>query len=58
MKQCTKRNFGNFEDKPCEPKLKVLKSDMQRQQNVFTVANKSSEVVVCASFALLQITAK
>jgi hypothetical protein len=41
-----------------EDKLKNLKSDLQKQQNIFTVATKSNEVAVHASFAISQIIAK
>jgi len=47
--------LSHLESKLKEDKFIVLKSDLQRQQNVFTVANKSSEAAV---YANLQIIAK
>jgi hypothetical protein len=53
-----KDTFGVLEGKLREDNLKNLKSDMKRQQNIFTVATKSNEAAVHASFAISQITAK
>jgi hypothetical protein len=53
-----KDTFGVLEGKLREDKLKNLKSDLQRQQNIFTVATKSNEAAVHASFAISQIIAK
>jgi hypothetical protein len=53
-----KDKFGVLEGKPREAKLKNLKSDLQRQQNIFNVATKSNEAKVHASFAISQIIAK
>jgi hypothetical protein len=53
-----KDKFGVLEVKLREDKLKNLKSDVQRQQNIFTVTTKSKEAAVHASFANLQIIAK
>jgi hypothetical protein len=50
--------FGVLEGKLREDKLKNLKYDLQRQQNIFTVATKSNEAAVHASFAISQIIAK
>jgi hypothetical protein len=50
--------FGVLEGKLREDKLKNLKSDLQRQQNIFTVATKSNEAAVHASFAVSQIITK
>jgi hypothetical protein len=50
-------NFGVLEGKLREDKSKKLKSDLQRQQNIFTVATKSNEAAVHASFAISEITA-
>jgi hypothetical protein len=41
-----------------EGKLKNLKSNLQRQQNIFTVAIKSNEAAVHVNFAISQIIAK
>jgi hypothetical protein len=38
--------------------LKNLKSDLQRHQNIFTVATKSNEATAHARFAVSQIIAK
>jgi hypothetical protein len=53
-----KDKFGVLEGKLREDKLKNLKSDLKRQQNMFTVATKSNEAAVHASFAISQIFAK
>jgi hypothetical protein len=53
-----KHKFGILEGKLRQGKLKNLKSDLQRQQNIFTVATKSNEAAVHASFAISQINAK
>jgi phosphopantetheinyl transferase (holo-ACP synthase) len=53
-----KDKFGVLEGKLGEHKLKNLKSDLQRQQNIFTVSTKSNEAAIHASFAISQITAK
>jgi hypothetical protein len=53
-----KDKFCVLEGKLREDKLKNLKSDLQRQQNIFTVATKSNEATVHASFAISQIIAK
>jgi hypothetical protein len=50
--------FGVLEAKLREDKLENLKSDLQRQQNIVTVATKSNEAAVHASFAISQIIAK
>jgi hypothetical protein len=52
-----KEKFGRLEGKLTEDKFNVLKSDLQWQHNALTVANKSSEASVYASFALSKITA-
>jgi hypothetical protein len=52
-----KDTLGVFEGKLREDKLKNLKSNLQRQQNIFTVATKSNEAAVHASFATSQIIA-
>jgi hypothetical protein len=53
-----KEKFGHVEGKLKENKFNVLKSDLQRQQKVFTIASKSSEAMAYASLTLLQRTAK
>jgi hypothetical protein len=53
-----KDKFGVLEGKLREAKLKNLKSDLQRQQNIFNVATKLNEAIVHASFAISQIIAK
>jgi hypothetical protein len=53
-----KDKFGVLEGKLREDKLKNLKSDLQQQQNIFTVAAKSNETAVHASFAISQIIAE
>jgi hypothetical protein len=53
-----KDKFGVFEGKLREDKLKNLKSDLQQQQNIFTIATKSNEAAVHASFVISQIIAK
>jgi hypothetical protein len=53
-----KDKFGVLEGKLREDKLKNLKSHLQRQQNIFTVATKSNKAAVHAGFAISQITAK
>jgi hypothetical protein len=50
--------FGVLEGKLREDKLKNLKYDLQRQENIFYVATKSNEAAVHASFAVSQIIAK
>ncbi|XP_017770200.1 PREDICTED: general transcription factor II-I repeat domain-containing protein 2-like [Nicrophorus vespilloides] len=50
--------YDVFEGKLREEKLKKLKLDMQRQQNIFTVATKSNDAAIHASFAVSQIIAK
>jgi hypothetical protein len=47
--------FGVLEGKVKEDKLKNHKCGFQLQQNVFTVANKTVEAAVQASFIMLQI---
>jgi hypothetical protein len=53
-----KDTFGVLEGKPREDKLKNLKSDLQRQQIIVTVATKSNEAAVHASFVISQIAKK
>jgi hypothetical protein len=53
-----KDKFGVLEVELREDKLKNLKSDLQQQQNIFTVVTKSNEAAVNASFAISQIIAK
>jgi hypothetical protein len=53
-----KDKFGVPEEKLREDKLNNLKSDLQRQQNTFTVATKSNEAAIHASFAISQIILK
>jgi hypothetical protein len=53
-----KNKFGVLELKLREDKLRNLKSDLQRQQNIFTAATKSDEAVIHANFAISQIIAK
>lgn len=53
-----KDKYGVIEAKLREDKLKNLKSNLQWQQNRFTVATKSHEVAVVASLAISQSTAK
>jgi hypothetical protein len=53
-----KEMFGVLEVRLRENKLKNLKSDLQRQQNIFTVTAKSNGAAVHASFANSQIIAK
>jgi hypothetical protein len=53
-----KDKFGVLAGKLREDKLKNLKSDLQRQQNIFTVSTKSNDAAVHASFAISQIIAK
>jgi hypothetical protein len=40
------KKFGHFEGKVREDEFSHLKSVLQRQQNLFTMANKSSEAEV------------
>jgi hypothetical protein len=49
-----KDKFGVLEGRLRENKLKNLKCDLQRQQNVFTVATKTNEAAVQASFIISQ----
>jgi hypothetical protein len=53
-----KDRFGVLEGNLREDKLKNLKSDLQQQQNIFTVAAKSNEAAVHASFVISQIVTK
>jgi hypothetical protein len=52
-----KEKFDDLEGKVREDKFNLLKSDLQRKQNEFTVANKSNEAAVYSSFSLSQIIA-
>jgi hypothetical protein len=53
-----KDKFGVLEGMLRENKLKNLKCDLQRQQNILTVATKTNEVAVQASVIISQIIAK
>jgi hypothetical protein len=53
-----KEKSDHIEDKLRENKFIFLKLCLQQQQNIFTVANKSSETAVYSSFAVSQIIAK
>jgi hypothetical protein len=53
-----KDKFGVPEGRLRENKLKNLKCDLQRQQNMFTVTTKTNEAAVQASFIISQIIAK
>jgi hypothetical protein len=53
-----KDNFGVLEGRLKEDKSKNLKCDLQQRQNVFTVATKTNEAALQASFVISQITAK
>jgi hypothetical protein len=53
-----KDKFGVLEGKLREDKLKNLKSDLQRQKNIFNAATKSNEAAVHSSFYISQIIAK
>jgi hypothetical protein len=53
-----KDKFGVLEGRLRENKLKNLKCDLQRQQNIFTVGTKTNEAAVQASFIISQIIAK
>jgi hypothetical protein len=53
-----KDKFGVLEGRIRENKLKNLKCDLQWQQNIFTVATKTNEAAVQASFIISQIIAK
>jgi hypothetical protein len=53
-----KHKFGVLEGRLRENKLKNLKCDLQRQQNMFTAATKTNEAAVQASFIISQIIAR
>jgi phosphopantetheinyl transferase (holo-ACP synthase) len=53
-----KDKFGVLEGSLRENKLKNLKCDLQRQQNMFTVATKTTEAALQTSFIISQIVAK
>jgi hypothetical protein len=53
-----KDKFGVLEGRLRENKLKNLKCDLQWQQNISTIATKTNEATVQASFIISQIIAK
>jgi hypothetical protein len=50
-----KEKFHHLEGKLMEDKFIVLKSNLQWQQNIFSIANKSSEAMVYVHFTLVTL---